>query len=452
MGVRMPGSTSGLFPPQVVEQLIEAEKLPIESAKKRREKIETEKTEVQKLQGLVNDLDGTLNGLKSKPDFYKLKVESSHPDIVDGIVKGIALPGTYEFEVRGLAKTEKELAYGFPDKDETPVGFGFLYIEREDKEGVEVVVEPGSTLQEVANQINDANAGVKAMVINTKYKPDPYRLLVVSEASGQEAKIMIDEDTTFLEFKEQVIGRNLDVLFEDVPVTDQDNDLDELVDGVVFHVKRSEPGTRVQVGIVHDIDATLEGIKAFVEKYNEVAKFINGQFVVDPKTGRAGILAGDGSIKTMMRQLQGSLGGAINTGGKYSTLTEVGITTDPKSGALNLDESKVRSALAEDYDSVANLFVRSATTTGVGERLAATLKGFRDPVSGIMKSRLRGLDSVIENQDKQIERKERTMQQREEAIRRRFTALESNLAEMQSQGNFLKQKFGGGQGQSQNGS
>ena len=42
-----------------------------------------------------------------------MKVESSHPDILDGEVQGYTIPGNYEFEVRGLAKNEKELAYGF---------------------------------------------------------------------------------------------------------------------------------------------------------------------------------------------------------------------------------------------------------------------------------------------------------------------------------------------------
>src|SRR5262249_23108860 len=155
----------------------------------------------------------------------------------------------------------------FPDKDKTPVGFGYMQIEREDKSPAELVVEPGATLDDVAKQINDLGAGVRATVINTKFSPDSFRLLVVSEKSGAEAKIHIDEDTTFLEFKEQVTGRNLDVLFEDVPVTDDKNVLDELVDGVKFTVKRAEPGTRVQVSINYDPDKTVDGIKSFVDKY-----------------------------------------------------------------------------------------------------------------------------------------------------------------------------------------
>ena len=47
-------------------------------------------------------------------------------------------------------------------------------------------------------------------------------------------------------------------MFEDVPVTDEDNMLDELLDDVTLNIRRSEPGTRVQVSVVHDIEATLK--------------------------------------------------------------------------------------------------------------------------------------------------------------------------------------------------
>jgi flagellar hook-associated protein 2 len=439
-----PGLKAAGIDPTLVDQLVEAAKIPVTAAKKRKETVQTEKTEFDKLNGMLTALDSSLNGLKTRVDFYKLKMESSHPDIIDGTVGAAATLGTYELEVRGLARNEKELAYGFPDKDESPVGFGFMLIDREDKEPVELVVEPDTTLQGLAQQINDLNTGVKAMVINTKYTPDSFRLLVVSEESGKEAKITIDEDTTFIEFKEQVTGRNLDVLFEDVPVTDTDNSLEELISDVTLNVKRSEPGTRVQVSIVHDADATFEGIGAFIEAYNKVAGFINGQFQQNKETGGYGLLSGDGSIKMIMRQLQSAIINVPTGARKFGTLAEIGITTNAKTGLMEMKEAKVRQSLAEDYDSVARLFIQAPNSTGVAAVMSDRLRGFRDPASGILKSRIRGLDRIIDNQDQEIERRERQLEQREQSIRRQFTALESNLGTMKNQGDFLKAKLGGG--------
>ncbi len=446
MGVRMAG-ISGLVDPRMIDQLVEAEKIPISQAKKRRELISNEKKEFDKLVTIVNEFEGSLNGLKTKGDFYKLKVESSHPDIMDGVVEAYALPGTYEFEVRGMARSEKELAYGFPDKDKTPVGFGFMEIEVEgQQEPFEVTIEPNATLQDVANVINQADAGVRAMVINTKYDPDAFRLIVLSEKSGKESRIFIDEDTTFLEFKEQVTGRNLDILFEDVPITDTDNNLEDLIEGVVFNVKRAEPGTRVQVNIAHDVEKTVESIKGFVEKYNKIASFVHDQFAVNPETQKAGLLAGDSSLKTILRSLQSAIIDPTNNRGKYNNLADIGITTDPKSGQLNINESKVRQSLAENYDGVANLFVRAHNGIGIADRLGEKIKNFKDPVGGVLKSKTRSLEQVIKNQDNDIERKERQLEQKEEMIRKRFTNLESQLAGMKSQGDFLQAKFGSGGG------
>ena len=450
MGIRFsPGLKAAGIDPSMIEKLVEVQKMPLNSVKKRKEATVEEKKEVEKLNSLLSELDTSLNSLKTRYDFYKLRLDSSHPDIVDGSVAAGALLGTYEMEVRAMARTEKELAYGFPDKDETPVGFGYMLIERDDGEEVEVEVEPYTTLQELATQINDAEAGVKAMVINTKYYPDSYRLLVISEASGKEAKIRIDEDTTFLEFKEQVAGRNLDVLFENVPVTDEDNVLDELIEGVTLTVRRSEPGTRIQINIVHDPDATIEGIKKFVDSYNAVAGFINGQFMENPDTGKYGVLSGDSSIKYVMRQLQNAVAVLPKAGEQFNSLAEIGITTNPKTGELVMQDAKVREALTEDYDSVAELFIRTRDSVGVAESLSRRVRNFRDPGFGAVKSRIRALDRVIDSQDKEIARRERQLESREAAIRRKFTALEGTLANLKGQSDFLKARFGGGGSQGQ---
>lgn len=447
MGMRVPGV--GQYN-QLVKGLIEVEKQPIEQAKKRKEKVVQEKAEVDKLQKYLSELDSAMNALKTRSDFYKMKVVSSHPDIIEGTVKGSAMPGSYEFEVRALAKSSKELAYGFPDKDKTEVGFGYMLIEREDQGDAEVTIEPGETLQDVAQKINDSGLGVRAMVINTKYTPDSYRLLVISEKSGKEARVKIDPDTTFLEFKEQVTGRNLDVLFEDVPVTDEDNNLDELVENVSFVIKRAEPGTRIQVNVDFDIDATIGAIKSFVEKYNQIVKFAGDQSK-NPAEGKPGPLSGDSSVRQVMRGLQESLFPAGLGGQKYQTLADVGITTNPKTGELQLDESKVRAALTDDYESVAQLFIRSKSGTGIGDRVADKIRTYRDPAVGVIKSRLRGLDNIIQSQDKDIEKRERQLGDKEQAIKRRFAALESQVNSLQAQGSVLATKFGAQGGEPQGG-
>lgn len=44
-----------------------------------------------------------------------------------------------------------------------------------------------------------------------------------------------------------------------------------------------------------------------------------------------------------------------------------------------MDEAKVKQALAEDYEAVANLFIQSRGAMGVAERLADKIKSFSRP-------------------------------------------------------------------------
>lgn len=436
-----PAMTAAGLDPSTVDKLIEIQKAPLEKTKKQKEQKITEKQEVNKLKSLLSEMKDSLEGLKNRYSFYKLKVDSSHPDIIDGIANSNALVGNYELEVRALARAEKELAYGFPDKIDTPVGFGYMLIELENGIEVDVDIEPYTTLQELATQINDMEAGVRAMVVNTKYKPDPYRLLVISEKSGKEAKVFIDEDTSFLEFKEQVTGRNLDALFEDVPITDEDNILDELIDGVNLTARRSEPGTRVNVNIVHDIEATIESIKGFVDKYNSIASFVNNQFQENPETGEYGILSADATLKYIMRQLQSSLVSIPKGGEIYSSLIDIGIKTNSETGLLDIDENKVKEALSKDYHSVAKIFIETSDNLGIAPVLMQRLKNIHDPQFGALTTRLRGLDTVIKSQDKEIEQQERRLETREKSIRNKFNRLESTLTQLQGQSDFLKDAF-----------
>jgi flagellar hook-associated protein 2 len=151
-------------------------------------------------------------------------------------------------------------------------------------------------------------------------------------------------------------------------------------------------------------------------------------------------------VRSVIRGLQTTIVEG-NLGGKeYNILADIGIKTNPKTGALDMDDTKVKNALTENYEAVAKLFIRGENQAGVAERLAQKLKAFRDPASGVLRSRIRGLDQVIKNQDETIARKEDQLKNKEQTIRRQFSALEGTMANLNSQADFLKARLGGGGG------
>ena len=445
MGMRV--NTGSGIDPKLVDQLIELEREPVRQLERREHIVQEEKGKFDELKGLVVDLSSKLSGFKTRSDFYKLKLESSFPDIIDGVVTNDAIVGNYEMEVRSLARTHKLLTDSFPDKNESSVGFGYLLVELDDGSLIDVTIEPDySTLQDVVNTINQTQCGAKAIIVNTKESietegEENYRLLVVSEKSGKQGKIYIEPDTTYLDFKEQVTGKNLHVLFEDVDVYSENNTLSELLQGAVLNVKRAEPGTKVNISINYDIDATIESIKELVETYNKFSSFVEAQFKVNPETNRAGILAKDNTLKTLRRTIQSSLQvyfPVLNN----TSLAEVGIITDAKTGSLKLDEPKLRKSLSEDYEGVAKLFIHSEVGDGAGVRLYEAVKDVQDVQHGVIPSKDREYKKILANFEQDIERKERLAEQRAQSIKRRYAAVEQLISGLNSQGKYLQQKFG----------
>ena len=423
-----PGSSSSM-----VEKIVASESVPIESSKQRRESIVAKKNEFQNLDTLLSKLQGTADSLKMPSGFRKLILDSSHPDIISGSVSNLAEVGSYEMEVSSLARSDKQLAVGFPDKDKTEVGFGFM---RVGLKGAlhEVVIEPGSTLRDVAAKINDSSQGVRASIVNTGATEDPYRLLVSSLEAGEDAITDIDSDTSFTEFKNQVKGIGLAVNFEGVNVKRKSNALDDLIDGVNLKVAKAEPGTNVTVNVRHDVDRTSEGVKDFVKQYNEVQSFSRKQGQKDAATAQTGQLTGDGAL----RRVSGSLQAAVAS----VSLVAAGVTTNPKNGELQIDDAKLREALTTNYEGVANLFATGEHGPGLAARMSDAIKGLQDRTSGAVATRLKGMDQRIKAQDKDIAHKEERMEQRKIQLQRTYANLDSKMAGMKSQGQMLSARIG----------
>ncbi len=443
-GVRV--NTGSGIDPSLIEKLIDTERAPIRTLETRKSKVTEEQKLYKEMASLVSGIQTATTKFRNSADFIHLKLESSHPDIIDGTVTNEMVPGTYELEVLSTARTHKLLADAFPDKDETPVGFGYMRIELEERNSFDIDIDPEqSSLQEVANAINGAKAGARAYVMNTKEHledkgKDSFRLLVVSERSGKAAKVFIDPDTTYLSFKEQVTGRNLEMLFEDVPVYNEDNTAKDLIPGLILSAKRAEPGTKVTIKVDYDVDKTLENIKEFVTAYNKFNDFADKQFQFTGDNNQMGPLARDNTLRTVRRNLQSAI--QYSGQGKSATLASMGITTDPKTGSLRLDETRAKAALTEDYLAVARFFVQGDSGTGFGASISDSVRALQNSQSGALSSKEREFRKILQGIDKDVASRERMIEQRADGIRRKFASLQELISGMNAQGQALQANLG----------
>ena len=128
------------------------------------------------------------------------------------------------------------------------------------------------------------------------------------------------------------------------------NTVTDLFDGVTLNFYQAEPGTTVRMDIERDLSQVKGAIEGFVNAYNEVKTFLNGQLDTDPSTGKA--------------YEDATLFGSRALVDVEAKLAQIGITfvdnkslDDPKlADTLRIDAEKLDEALLSRTDDVRRLF------------------------------------------------------------------------------------------------
>src|SRR5690606_6208646 len=97
--VTIGGLSSGL-PPNLVDQLVDAERQPIRNLEERRAKTDVKLKLVEELETKLRGVESSLGSLASPKGFADIQLESGDPNIVQGTVDPSAAPkGSWNIEV-----------------------------------------------------------------------------------------------------------------------------------------------------------------------------------------------------------------------------------------------------------------------------------------------------------------------------------------------------------------
>ena len=111
-------SLSGGRANELVEGLLTPDKARVQSLHARKQVLGKAVETSNLLKGALGEFDQALGGLSTLSNFQKLKVESSHPEILQAMsASGDAVPGRYELSIKQLARQARALEAGFPDRD-----------------------------------------------------------------------------------------------------------------------------------------------------------------------------------------------------------------------------------------------------------------------------------------------------------------------------------------------
>ncbi|WP_374077653.1 flagellar filament capping protein FliD [Bdellovibrio bacteriovorus] len=441
-GFRITGMASGL-PPNIVDQLMEAERIPVKQMEAKKTQQEDKLKLVGELETKVNDITKNLSELTSTKGFLDKKFISGDPNVIDGQVDPqTAVPGDYSLEVVQLAQKPGAISNGFPDKNETQIGVG--YIKFETPEGTKEVYINGanSTLEGVVKQINNSNLGLTAQVLeDRKDAENPFRIMISGLSTGNDNQVTFpkiylldgDQDMYFDQSRE---AKNAKVKVNGFEIELPDNKTTDLIPGVTLDLKSAAPGREIRMSVKENLEVISGKIKSFVDSYNAALEFIQKQSKLqgsDGKNPRLGPLGGDGMLRSVENSLRRIiLNPQLGVETPIRRVNELGIEFN-RNGTLNFSQDKFNKVLNANPQGVAAFFRGDGFNTGFVSGLKREIGNLMNGQFGTISNRKKGLQDRINQANTRIETKERQLERKEESLRRKFADLEQKMSDMNAQ-------------------
>ena len=164
--------------------------------------------------------------------------------------------------------------------------------------------------------------------------------------------------------RQLVAGSNAVVEINNIEINRNTNEINDVVNGITFELRDAQPDSTVTVTVDRDTDAVKEMVKGFVDSFNSLVDYVdeNSQYSEDDNV-EDGVLLGDQTTQTILRTLRSLLQTSIfNDGSEYNQLVQVGIKSTAD-GHLEIDNTKLDTALNGNIDDVISLFTATRTST-----------------------------------------------------------------------------------------
>ncbi|MDF2802271.1 MAG: flagellar capping protein [Anaerocolumna sp.] len=382
--------------------------------------------------------------------------------------------------------------------------------------GISFTADTTKTMKDVINEVNSSTAGV-----TLSYSEATDKFTLTSKVKGAGDAIVVEQkdingnfvnDISLLGIKTADIkpGQDAKLIYDGTAITRNDNTF--TLDGIKFNllavsqlVDANDPTkglVKTSITLDQDVDKVFKNILSFVDKYNELVGKLNGELgeardkdyqpltedqkesmsETDIKTweakARSGMLRNDSLLNGVLNEMRSAIYASIE--GISEGVFSIGIKTGDytQKGKLIIDETKLKDAIKNKPDLVANIF-NKVSDINYSINLSSADKTTRYKQSGIVNrlydiiqkniTTLRNdkgqkglliekagysedyidissyISKQIKDKDTQIDTLIERLQNKEDSYYRKFAAMEKAMSQMNSQSSWISQQFGGGQ-------
>lgn len=455
MAVTTSGLGSGIDIRQLVDDMIVAEGKSKSSKFDRDEaKVLSKITSYGTLRGVLSDFQSTMENLKSPAKFQGRVAISADESKYTATANAVAAKGSYSVEVTQLAKNHKLSSAAFSNPDEV-VGTGSLKFKIGSVEHTFSITSADQTLKGVVKRINETSTttGISATIVTSDAGS---KIMFSSNETGENkvftVSVVSDEDSNnndnsglsrlsseYLDITQA--GSDSTVIIDGSIVTSSSNTVQNAIEGITLTLKETNIAEPKLLTVNLDKNSAINSIQSFISGYNKMIETVNDLKKVGAEgaLSASGDLVGDATLRNLEIQIRREISSAVFTvPGGVSTLAEMGITSDRYTGKLIIDNSKLTSILDTQFDNVGTLFAKDET--GVAMKLNALFDNYLKS-SGVLESKITGLNSSIATIDEKRERLELHLQNLEKRLLSQFIAMDSIVASLKSTSDFLSQQL-----------
>ncbi|KNH47975.1 flagellar filament capping protein FliD [Pseudomonas lini] len=344
-------------------------------------------------------------GSTTTPQFTGFSATSSDVKILTATSSNTAVSGTYSVDVTKLATSSKVASEAFAGGVTSAIPSGTLTI-TQNGTSYPVTVGAGATLQSVRDSINTQYqaSGLSANIVTDSFGS---RLVLGSTTTGAGSDIsasgiaglVIDGSTPMAAVPTATssgaiggLAQDAEFTVDGLAMTSKSNTLDQTISGLTLKLVTTGKST---VTVASNNDGLKASIQKFVDAYNAVANAVTSltkpSLDDDGKPTVPAALTGDPLPRSLLAAIRGPLSQA-GAGDKLTVLSQLGITTDQKTGALNFDSTKFTAAMNDKKlgGEVQTLFTG---TNGLIERMNNVIKPYTD-TGGILDTRNTNLNTT----------------------------------------------------------
>lgn len=464
MSISSPGMGSNLDVNSIVSQLMSLEKRPLTAMAKQEANLQAKISALGSLQGALSSVQTAATnlvpaaGVTAAQKFSVFRAAVGDGSIASASTTSSAVAGNYTLEVTQLAK-QHTLASAtgatspFTADGKLTTG-GTLTISLDSLGGsspnksTDIAIADGASAETIRDAINDAGAGVSALVINGAAGK---QLLLTSSSAGSNQFIKLSGIAGFSydpnatpdplndKFSQTQAAQGSAFKLNGIAVTATGNTVTTAIDGVTLNLLKGPeaPATSLSttLTISKDTSSLTAGVNTLVKALNDFFSTAGNLGRYDAASKTAGTLNGDSTLlaaQAGIRKVMGSIPSDLSSA-TLKTLGDIGISVQ-KDGKLAVDSTQLAKAISDDFNGVANL------VASYGKVFKTTADNMVS-ANGMIAARSDGLNAMIKGIEKQSDALAARLTSIEARYRQQFTHLDTVMSGMTKTSNFLTQQI-----------